>query len=73
VKRRAGVLCALGLVAGAFTAAPAAALPPGPGDVVSLGDSAISGEAGRWAGNTNKSSSRVDALGSTAYHDAAGG
>jgi hypothetical protein len=40
--------------------------------VVSLGDSAISGEAGRWAGNTNGSSSRVDALGSTAYHDVAG-
>jgi lysophospholipase L1-like esterase len=27
--------------------------------VVALGDSAISGEAGRWAGNTNGSSSRV--------------
>ena len=40
--------------------------------VVALGDSAISGEAGRWAGNTNSSSSRVDALGSTAYHDVAG-
>lgn len=40
--------------------------------VVALGDSAISGEAGRWAGNTNGSSSRVDALGSTAYHDVAG-
>ena len=37
--------------------------------VVALGDSAISGEAGRWAGNTNSSSSRVDALGATAYHD----
>jgi hypothetical protein len=41
--------------------------------VVALGDSAISGEAGRWAGNTNGSSSRVDALGSAAYHDVAGG
>jgi GDSL-like Lipase/Acylhydrolase family len=40
--------------------------------VVALGDSAISGEAGRWAGNTNSSSSRVDALGSTAYHDVTG-
>ena len=40
--------------------------------VVALGDSAISGEAGRWAGNTNSSSSRVDALGPSAYHDAAG-
>jgi hypothetical protein len=37
--------------------------------VVSLGDSAISGEAGRWAGNTNGSSSRTDALGPTAYYD----
>ena len=47
---------------------------PGAGTpaVVALGDSAISGEAGRWAGNTNSSSSRVDALGSTAYHDVAG-
>src|SRR3954465_14648472 len=34
--------------------------------VVALGDSAISGEAGRWAGNTNGSSSRVDAGG---YND----
>jgi GDSL-like Lipase/Acylhydrolase family len=41
--------------------------------VVALGDSAISGEAGRWAGNTNGASSRVDALGPTAYHDVAGG
>ena len=40
--------------------------------VVALGDSAISGEAGRWAGNTNGASSRTDALGSTAYHDVAG-
>src|SRR5262245_63323872 len=41
--------------------------------VVALGDSAISGEAGRWAGNTNGSSSRVDALGSSAYNDNANG
>src|SRR5690349_15911643 len=41
--------------------------------VVTLGDSAISGEAGRWAGNTNNDSSLVDALGSTAYWDVAGG
>src|SRR5215475_4402682 len=37
--------------------------------VVAVGDSAISGEAGRWAGNTNGSSSNVDALGPTAYDD----
>ena len=52
-------------------ALPAAADGPGSGTptVVSLGDSAISGEAGRWAGNTNKSPSRTDALGPTAYYD----
>ncbi|MAT06139.1 MAG: hypothetical protein CL424_13955 [Acidimicrobiaceae bacterium] len=36
--------------------------------VVTLGDSAISGEAGRWAGNTNHSSSKVD-TGADAYFD----
>jgi hypothetical protein len=48
----------------------------GPGDgppaVVTLGDSAISGEAGRWAGNTNGNPARTDALGPSAYWDAAG-
>jgi hypothetical protein len=50
-----------------------AALADGPGSgapwVVTVGDSYISGEAGRWAGNTNNSSSEIDALGSTAYYD----
>ena len=41
--------------------------------VVTLGDSAISGEAGRWAGNTNQDAARVDALGPTAYWDTATG
>jgi hypothetical protein len=41
--------------------------------VVSLGDSFISGEAGRWAGNSNSSSSIVDAGGAGAYNDAPGG
>ncbi len=50
-------------------ASPAAALPSGSPWIVSIGDSAISGEAGRWAGNTNNSSTLVDALGSTAYND----
>jgi hypothetical protein len=52
-------------------APPALADGPGVGTptVVTLGDSAISGEAGRWAGNTNNSPSNVDALGSTAYWD----
>ena len=56
-------------------ATPALADGPGSGtpNVVTLGDSAISGEAGRWAGNTNESSSRVDALGSRAYWDTATG
>jgi hypothetical protein len=61
------LLCCIG--------APAWADGPGVGTyaVVALGDSAISGEAGRWAGNTNNSSSRVDALGSRAYWDAPNG
>jgi hypothetical protein len=48
---------------------------PGSGSpwVASVGDSFISGEAGRWAGNTDESSSKTDALGSTAYYDNAGG
>ena len=56
-------------------APPALADGPGVGTptVVTLGDSAISGEAGRWAGNTNDSSTRADALGSTAYWDTATG
>jgi hypothetical protein len=37
--------------------------------VVSLGDSYISGEAGRWAGNSNQSPSLVDAGGPAAYFD----
>ena len=60
-------------IAGTVTsvATPAHADGPGAGTpwLVTLGDSAISGEAGRWAGNTNNSSSLVDALGSTAYYD----
>ena len=56
-----------------LTALVATAHAEGPGSgtptVVSLGDSFISGEAGRWAGNTNESSSKIDALGSTAYYD----
>ena len=45
----------------------------GPAWTTSLGDSYISGEAGRWAGNTDESSSKTDALGSSAYYDNAGG
>jgi hypothetical protein len=52
---------------------PTAAHADGPGVgtpwVVTVGDSYISGEAGRWAGSSNTSSSYADALGSTAYYD----
>jgi hypothetical protein len=41
--------------------------------IVSLGDSFISGEAGRWAGNSADGSTVVDALGPTAYFDAPDG
>jgi hypothetical protein len=58
-----------------LTASPSARAD-GPGEgtpwVVTLGDSYISGEAGRWAGNTNESSSKIDALGPTAYSDNSG-
>jgi hypothetical protein len=70
------LICALAtVVATCGLAAPAMADGPGVGtpSVVSVGDSAISGEAGRWAGNTNNSSNNVDALGSTAYWDTATG
>ena len=52
-------------------AVPARADGPGVGTpwVVTLGDSYISGEAGRWAGNTNDGEQYHDALGSTAYFD----
>jgi hypothetical protein len=69
-----GMLMALALASGAF--APRA-LADGPGVgapwTASVGDSFISGEAGRWAGNTDESSSKTDALGSTAYYDNSGG
>ena len=56
---------------GLALAAPAAADGPGAGTpwVVTVGDSYISGEAGRWAGSSNSSETPADALGSTAYFD----
>ena len=65
-----GILVVLAAVLTAGTT-PAAADGPGVGSpwVVSVGDSAISGEAGRWAGNSNDSPTRVDALGGDAYFD----
>lgn len=64
------VLAATTTVVGA--AGAHAATPGGSPWVVSVGDSYISGEAGRWAGNTNNDSSEIDALGPTAYYDNAG-
>jgi hypothetical protein len=66
----AGVLAASAFVT-TVEAPVAAADGPGVGSpwVVSLGDSAISGEAGRWAGNTNNSSNNIDAGGADAYWD----
>jgi hypothetical protein len=64
-----GCAIALGLAPPALADGPGVGTPT----VVTLGDSAISGEAGRWAGNTNNSASRVDALGSTAYWDTSTG
>jgi hypothetical protein len=62
------------MLLGLTASSPARADGPGEGTpwVVTLGDSYISGEAGRWAGNTNESSSKIDALGSTAYYDNSG-
>ena len=64
-------LLAVGVVVPVAGAQVAQADGPGVGApwVVSLGDSYISGEGGRWAGNSNNSSSSVDAGGSAAYFD----
>lgn len=49
---------------------PPAGPPPAPPQwVVTLGDSYISGEGARWAGNTSRASKQVDALGADAYLD----
>ncbi|MGD0454035.1 MAG: hypothetical protein ABSB69_10600 [Solirubrobacteraceae bacterium] len=79
-RQRVVLICAALIAASltyGLTALVATARAEGPGSgtptTVSLGDSYISGEAGRWAGNTNESSSKIDALGSTAYYDNSGG
>ncbi len=59
-------------VATPAAAVTAATVPTGSAWAVSLGDSYISGEAGRWAGNSDDSS-QTDALGSSAYYDAGTG
>ncbi|HSE56282.1 MAG TPA: hypothetical protein VLB03_11155 [Nocardioidaceae bacterium] len=70
-------LLALALAIGVLgiSTAPAQADGPGVGTpwVVAVGDSYISGEAGRWAGSSNDSTSYADALGPTAYFDNASG
>jgi hypothetical protein len=73
VTRRTGVLIALAVLCVLALQHTGAARADGPGSgtpwIASVGDSYISGEAGRWAGNSNNSSSGIDALGSTAYYD----
>jgi hypothetical protein len=73
-RRRHSLAIATAVAAAALTVAvptPAHADGPGVGNpwVVTVGDSYISGEAGRWAGNTNNGEQYIDALGSTAYDD----
>lgn len=69
-RSTAAVIAAVALAAGSIgLGAPAQAAPPsGASWVVSMGDSYISGEGGRWAGNSSKAA-QVDALGSGAYLD----
>jgi len=78
-RSRAQLAGALSLLVSGLvvTTTSTAAQADGPGVgtpwIVTVGDSYISGEAGRWAGNSNTSSSYADALGSTAYFDNASG
>jgi len=61
----------MGFAVLAVTTPPAMADGPGVGApwVVSVGDSYISGEAGRWAGSSNSNASYADAGGSATYFD----
>jgi hypothetical protein len=70
-SRLLALLMGPALVLAALLAPPAYADGPGSGSpwIVTLGDSYISGEAGRWAGNTNDGQQLIDALGPTAYYD----
>lgn len=73
MRHIARLLTAAVAFGGAVALAPTSAHADGPGSgtpwVVSLGDSYISGEAGRWAGNSDSSESLVDAGGPTTYYD----
>jgi hypothetical protein len=62
---------AAGAVSTGVLAASASADGPGVGapTIATLGDSYISGEAGRWAGNSNNGEVYTDALGNDAYFD----
>ncbi|MHB1139174.1 MAG: hypothetical protein ACYC2O_09485 [Microthrixaceae bacterium] len=71
-------IVAIGIATLGLAHSPVAAQGPAPstdpvgaaaaGDwVVSVGDSYISGEGGRWAGNKSGFNSAIDALGSSAY------
>lgn len=69
--RPRAVLAAAALAACALLPAAPAAASPGVGTptIVTVGDSYISGEAGRWAGNSNNGEVYHDALGADAYWD----
>jgi hypothetical protein len=71
--RRYGVVVAIAVLGALALHGGGVARADGPGVgtpyVASVGDSYISGEAGRWAGNSNQDSSWIDALGGTAYYD----
>jgi hypothetical protein len=65
------LILVVGVLLTGLATPPAHADGPGSGSpwIVSLGDSYISGEAGRWAGNSNDGEQLIDALGPTAYFD----
>lgn len=70
-SRRVSLILVLSMTGLGLVASPAMADGPGSGTpyVVTVGDSYISGEAGRWAGSSNNSEAPADALGAHAYHD----
>lgn len=74
VRARAAMVVAVAAGSILTFGGPVAADGPNAGApwIVTVGDSAISGEAGRWAGNSNVSPSYVD-TGSNAYSDNATG
>lgn len=76
-RRLSLTITTLVLTAGSLVVTTPAAHADGPGSgtpyVVTVGDSYISGEAGRWAGSSNNSEAPADALGAHAYHDNAAG